>query len=180
MLSLTIPARELYDERTNTFIYEEEQTLELEHSLLSLSKWESKWCKPFLGKDKLTYEQTIDYVRCMTLNEVTDPRIYDRLTNGNIKSIEEYIEAPMTATWFSDEKKGKNSNQQITNELIYYWMVALQIPFECEKWHLNRLFTLIKVCNAENKPKKKMSQKELLSRNAALNAARRKQLNSKG
>lgn len=180
MLSLTIPARELYDERTNTFIYEEEQTLELEHSLLSLSKWESKWCKPFLGKDKLTYEQTIDYVRCMTLNEVTDPRIYDRLTNGNIKSIEEYIEAPMTATWFSDEKKGKNSSQQITNELIYYWMVALQIPFECEKWHLNRLFTLIKVCNAENKPKKKMSQKELLSRNAALNAARRKQLNSKG
>lgn len=180
MLTITIPARELYDERNNMFIYEEEQTLRLEHSLLSISKWESKWNKPFLGKEKLTPEQTIDYIRCMTLDDDVDPVIYNRLTNGNIKDIEEYIEAPMTATWFSEEKKGKHNSQQITNELIYYWMVSLQIPFECENWHLNRLFTLIKVCNAENKPKKKMSQKDILARNAALNAARRKQLNSKG
>lgn len=180
MLSITIPARELYDERINEFVYEREQTLELEHSLLSLSKWESKWCKPFLGKEPLTHEQTIDYVRCMTLTRNVDPTVYDRLTNGNIKDIEQYIEAPMTATWFPKEGKGKNNGQQVTNELIYYWMVALQIPFECEKWHLNRLFTLIKVCNAENKPKKKMSRQEVLSQNAALNAARRKKLNSKG
>ena len=180
MLSITIPARELYDEQTNEFIYEKEQTLELEHSLLSLSKWESKWHKPFLGKEPLTLEQTIDYVRCMTLTRNVDPKVYDRLTNGNIKAVEEYIEAPMTATWFPKESKGKNTGKQITNELIYYWMVALQIPFECEKWHLNRLFTLIKVCNAENKPKKKMSRQEVLSQNAALNAARRKKLNSKG
>lgn len=182
MLQITIPARELYDEVNNKFIYEKEQTLQLEHSLVSLSKWESKWCKPFLGKDKLTSEETIDYIRCMTITQNVDSNVYARLTDANIKDVERYIEAPMTATWFPQDGKGKGKSggEVITNELIYYWMVALNIPLECQKWHLNRLFTLIKVCNAKNKPPKKMSKQEALNQQKALNEARRKRFNSKG
>ena len=102
------------------------------------------------------------------------------ITNENINEVNRYIEAPMTATYFSDEKNSKTSREQVTAELIYYWMIALNIPFECQKWHLNRLLTLIKVCNIKNQPPKKRSKKDIMSRNAALNAARRKQLNTKG
>ena len=180
MLRITIPAVEQWDEAKQEFIYTKEQTLSLEHSLVSLSKWESKWCKPFLTKQEKTFEETLDYIKCMTLTQNVDPEVYNYLTNGNIKEINEYIEAPMTATYFSDEKTSKISREQVTAELIYYWMIALNIPFECQKWHLNRLLTLIKVCNIKNQPPKKRSKKDIMSRNAALNAARRKRLNTKG
>ena len=180
MLRITIPAVEQWDEAKQEFIYTKEQTLSLEHSLVSLSKWESKWCKAFLTKQEKTFEETLDYIKCMTLTQNVDPEVYNYLTNGNIKEINEYIEAPMTATYFSDEKTSKTSREQVTAELIYYWMIALNIPFECQKWHLNRLLTLIKVCNIKNQPPKKRSKKDIMSRNAALNAARRKQLNTKG
>ena len=180
MLRITIPAVEQWDEAKQEFIYTKEQTLSLEHSLVSLSKWESKWCKAFLTKDEKTFEETLDYIKCMTLTQNVDPEVYNYLTNGNIKEINEYIEAPMTATYFSDEKTSKTSREQVTAELIYYWMIALNIPFECQKWHLNRLLTLIKVCNIKNQPPKKRSKKDIMSRNAALNAARRKRLNTKG
>ena len=116
----------------------------------------------------------------MTLTQNVNPEVYNYLTNGNIKEINEYIGAPMTATYFSDEKTSKISREQVTAELIYYWMIAFNIPFECQKWHLNRLLTLIKVCNIKNQPPKKRSKKDIMSRNAALNAARRKRLNTKG
>lgn len=180
MLRITIPAIEQWDEAKNEFVYTKSQSLSLEHSLVSLSKWESKWCKPFLSKDTKTAEETIDYIRCMTLTQNVDPNIYNCLTTENIIQVNKYIEAPMTATWFSEDKKTKANREQITAELIYYWMIALNIPFECQKWHLNRLLTLIRVCNVKNQPPKKMSNKQLLSRNAALNAARRKKLNTKG
>jgi len=180
MLRITIPAVEQWDEAKQEFIYTKEQTLSLEHSLVSLSKWESKWCKAFLTKQEKTFEETLDYIKCMTLTQNVDPEVYNYLTNGNIKEINEYIEAPMTATYFSDEKTSKTSREQVTAELIYYWMIALNIPFECQKWHLNRLLTLIKVCNIKNQPPKKRSKKDIMSRNAALNAARRKRLNTKG
>jgi len=180
MLRITIPAVEQWDEAKQEFIYTKEQTLSLEHSLVSISKWESKWCKPFLTKQEKTFEETLDYIKCMTLTQNVDPEVYNYLTNGNIKEINEYIEAPMTATYFSDEKTSKTSREQVTAELIYYWMIAFNIPFECQKWHLNRLLTLIKVCNIKNQPPKKRSKKDIMSRNAALNAARRKQLNTKG
>jgi hypothetical protein len=154
--------------------------LSLEHSLVSLSKWESKWCKAFLTKDEKSFEETLDYIKFMTLTQNVDSEVYNYLTNGNISEINEYIEAPMTATYFSDEKTSKTSREQVTAELIYYWMIALNIPFECQKWHLNRLLTLIKVCNIKNQPPKKRSKKDIMSRNAALNAARKKQLNTKG
>jgi len=180
MLQITIPAVELWDERKQEFVTTKEQTLSLEHSLVSLSKWESRWCKPFLTKQEKTFEETLDYIKFMTITQNVDPEIYRYLTNENINEINRYIEAPMTAAYFSDEKNSKTNREQITAELIYYWMIALNIPFECQKWHLNRLLTLIKVCNIKNQPPKKRSKKEIMSRNAALNAARRKQLNTKG
>lgn len=174
MLRIIIPATEQWDESKNEFVYTKSQSLSLEHSLVSLSKWESKWCKPFLSKETKTAEETIDYIRCMTLTQNVDPDIYNYLTNENIIQVNRYIEAPMTATWFNNNNKGKPNCEQITSELIYYWMIAFNIPFECQKWHLNRLLTLIRVCNVKSQPSKKMSKKELLSRNAALNAVRRK------
>lgn len=180
MLHITIPAIEQWDEINEQFINTKEQKLSLEHSLVSLSKWESKWCKPFFSKQEKTQEQIIDYVRCMTITQNVDPEIYKYLSKDNLKQINDYIDAPMTATWFSEDKNKKGNNKQITSEIIYYWMIAFNIPFECQKWHLNKLMTLIRVCDIKNQPPKKRSQKEIMSRNAALNAARRKRLNSKG
>lgn len=181
MLQIVLPEMEYYDEANEIFIPVKEQKLQLEHSLVSLSKWESKWCKPFLSKQEKTHEETLDYIKCMTVNQNVDPSVYKRLTKKHIKEINDYIAAPMTATFFSQKEKGGRSGEQVTNELIYYWMVAAQVPFEpCEKWHLNRLLTLIRVCNVKNQPPKKMSKKALMSRNAQLNAARRQQLGTSG
>lgn len=180
MLQITIPATEQFDEIKQEFIESKEQTLQLEHSLVSLSKWESKWCKTFFSKKEKTYEETIDYIKCMTLTKNVNPNVYNNLTQENIDQINKYIEAPMTATTFSEDRTSKANRETVTSELIYYWMIALNIPFECQKWHLNRLLTLIRVCNIKNQPPKKMSKKQIMSRNAALNAARRKQLNTRG
>lgn len=180
MLHITIPAQEYYDERTETFVNTKEITLTLEHSLVSVSKWESKWCKPFLSKDAKTPEETLDYIKCMTLTQNVPPETYNYLTNENITEIKRYIEDPHTATFINEGPGGPKSREVITSELIYYWMTALNIPWESQKWHLNRLLMLIRVCNVKNQPKKKMSQRELMSRNAALNAARKQKLHSKG
>jgi hypothetical protein len=180
MLRITIPEMEFWDERKEEFRYAKEQTLQLEHSLVSLSKWESKFCKPFLSKQEKTLEETIYYVKCMTLTQNVNPDVYNRLTDANIEEINRYIEAPMTATRFSDERNGRSGREQITAELIYYWMIALNIPPEYRKWHLNQLLTLIKVCEVKNRKPKRKSQGDIMRRNAALNAARRKQLNTKG
>ena len=180
MLRITIPAIEKWDEGRQEFIYTREQVLQLEHSLISLSKWESKWCKPFLSKDGMSFEETIDYIKCMTLTQNVHPDVYNNITNENLEEISNYINAPMTATWFAKTEGGRGSQETVTAELIYYWMIALNIPFKCEKWHLNRLLTLIKVCNIKNAPPKKMSKREQMSRNRALNAKRRSQLNTRG
>lgn len=184
MLQITIqPVQsEIWDEVNETFIYvpnSKEQVLQLEHSLISISKWESKWCKPFLHSEK-SDEEIIDYIKCMTLTPNVDPDIYNRLTEENVEQIKEYISAPMTATTFSNDNKKGTNRERVTSELIYYWMIALNIPMECQKWHIARLMTLIRVCEIKNSPPKKHSRSEIMSRNAALNAARKKQLNTKG
>lgn len=179
MLELTIPAIELYDEKNEIFISSKEQIICLEHSLVSLSKWESKWKKPFLSKTEKTTEETIDYVKCMTITHNVDPNIYNLLTNEHITQVKAYIDDPMTATTFAN-RSSTPSRENITAELIYYWMVALTIPFECQKWHLNRLLTLIDVCNVKNQPAKKMNQKDIMRRNAELNAKRKQQFNTSG
>lgn len=180
MLHITIPATESWDEEKQEFVQTKEITLQLEHSLVSLAKWESKWCKSFLFTQNKTNEEALDYIRCMTLTQHVSPETYNMLTQENIKQIEEYINAPMTATVFNDEKNAKKSRDVVTAELIYYWMIALQIPPEYQKWHLNRLMTLIKVCNVKNSPGKKMSKRDVMSRNAALNAARKQKFNTTG
>lgn len=180
MLRITIPAVEKWDEGKQEFVYTKEQTLQLEHSLVSLSKWESRWCKPFLTNKPLTTEETIDYIKCMTLTQNVPPEVYEYIPDSVIEEVSNYIGAPMTATHFSEEQRGRGSGETVTSELIYYWMIALNIPLECQKWHLNRLMTLVKVCNIKNTPPKKMGRKALMNRNAALNASRRQQLNSKG
>lgn len=179
MLRITVPSREFWDESKNEFVTTKAQTLQLEHSLVSLSKWEAKWQKAFLSKKEKTYEETLDYVRCMTLTQNVDPEIYYRLTNENIQEINNYISAPMTATYFAEDKS-RPSRETVTAELIYYWMISCNIPFECQKWHLNRLLALIRVCNIKNSPPKKRSKRDIMAQNAALNTARRKQFHTKG
>lgn len=181
MLRITIPAAELFDESTESFIYKKEQTLVLEHSLVSLSKWESKWNKTFLTKEDKTTEEVIDYVRCMTVTQNVDQEVYFRLSSQNIDDINAYIDAPMTATVINRQnRKGGFNREKVTSELIYYWMIALNIPFECQKWHLNRLLTLIEVCEIKSQPPKKMSTREIAARNSALNEARKQKLKTHG
>jgi len=179
MLQIIIPALEKYDEIKEEFIATKEQSLTLEHSLVSISKWESKWCKPFLGKNERTVEETIDYIRCMTITQNVPKDVYNNITTDNINSIGKYIDSPMTATWFRKER-GLTSNEIITSEIIYNWMIIYTIPFECQKWHLNRLLTLIRVCDKKNAPNKKMSNSEIMANNTKLNNERRERYNSKG
>lgn len=180
MLSITIPACEMWDETNEEFLYFKGQTLQLEHSLVSLSKWESKWCKPFLTDNRKSGEEIIDYVRCMTLTRNVNPKIYDYLSDENFYEVQRYIDAPMTATTFSIDPLERGGGVTITAEIIYYWMVSFNIPFECQKWHLNRLLTLIKVCERKNRPPKKMKQKDIFARNARINARNRARLKSRG
>jgi hypothetical protein len=180
MLVIETPERDLFNEATNEFLVIKRQTIQLEHSLVSLSKWESKWCKPFLAKGDKSDEEVLDYIRCMTITQNVNPKVYSCFTNELFRQIESYINAPMTATWFSDKQKGPGNREIITAEIIYYWMISLNVPFECQKWHLNRLLTLIRVCNIKNQPSKKRNRKEMLSDRAALNAARKAQYNTRG
>ena len=179
MLQITIPSTEAWDSKKEEFVKLKEQTLQLEHSLVSISKWESKWCKPFLGKNEKTYEETMDYIKCMTITQNVKDETYSHLTTDNIERINKYIGEPMTATTFSNTSTG-STKETVTSELLYYWMIANNIPMECQKWHLNRLITLIRICNVKNTPPKKMNKREIANRYASLNAARRKKFNSKG
>ena len=180
MLFITIPDMEFFNESSQEFVKVNGATIQLEHSLVSLSKWESTWRKPFLGKDNKTEEETIDYIRCMTISQNVDPRIYESIPSDILKQVTTYINTPMTATWFNEREDQKNSRDIITAEIIYYWMISHNIPMECQKWHLDRLMTLIRVCNIKNAPPKKMGKRAMFSQRRALNDARRSQINSKG
>lgn len=180
MLKLELPEREYFDEKTETFGKTKALTLYLEHSLISISKWEAKWHIGFFDSEK-TMEQTFDYIKCMILNREIDDKsgILNALSESDIRKINDYIADPMTATTIKNTG-GRNRPQRITSELIYCWMVLYNIPFECEKWHINRLIMLIRVISEESKPMKKMSRKEIMAQNKALNAARKARLGTKG
>lgn len=181
MLTITIPGTEFFDENSQTFISTKGCVLNLEHSLVSLSRWESKWKKPFLSTTEKTREESLDYVRCMTINQVHDPLVYMAITPAQMEQINHYIADPMTATTINDRRNGRGGGREIvTSELIYYWMVAYQIPFECQKWHLGRLMTLIKVCDVKNAPAQKIPKSSLMNRNKSLNAARKAHMGTRG
>lgn len=180
MLTIIVPEQEIYDSGRNLFINVKETTLTLEHSLVSISKWESIFNKPFISKTEKTKDEIIEYIKCMTLTKNVDPNVYLFMPVNVIKAINDYISAPMSATTFSKNVKEKPNREIITSELIYYWMVAYQIPFEAQKWHINRLLTLIKICSIKNAPSKKMSKSEILRQNSELNNARRAYLKTKG
>lgn len=171
MLKLEIPGTELYNAKTNEFINTKPKILILEHSLVSVSKWESIWCKPFLTKTPKTIEETISYIKCMNISQNIEDIVFQCLTEKDITKINEYIDAPMTATTINNAHS-KPNHEIITSEIIYYWMITYNIPVEFQKWHLNRLLTLIQVCSAKNNPQK-MSKSEVLKQHRAINQARR-------
>lgn len=183
MLTITIPPVSGWDEVNEEFVTLKGQTLQLEHSLVSLHKWEQIRHKPFLetlGKG-MSHEEVIDYIKCMTLTQNVDPMVYQRITKEHIAQINSYMENQMTATWFNNDNNAKRPKREIvTAEIIYYWMIGYNIPFECRKWHLNTLLTLIQVCDRKNAKPKKMSQNDIRSRHAAINAANKKRFNTKG
>lgn len=180
MLMIVVPDIESFNNETQEFIYVKGCTFRIEHSLISISKWESKWRKPFLSTADKTNEEIIDYIRCMTITQNVRDEVYNYIPAREIQRISDYINAPMTATWFSEDKQKKPAREIITSEVIYYWMIAYNIPVEFQKWHLNRLITLIRVCSAKNQPSKKMSSKDILARNKALNDERLKKFNTTG
>ena len=179
MIQLVVPDLEIYDEGKSVFIIQKGQIIQVEHSLVSIAKWESKWNKPFLTNKPKTVEETLDYIRCMTITQNVLPYIYSHITNEIVNQVSEYIARPMSATWFTNEDNTP-SKEIITSEIIYYSMIAYNIPFECQKWHLNRLLTLIRVCKKKNDKPKKMSKAEIINRNREINNKRRQQQNSKG
>lgn len=174
-LTICIPAKEYFDPETNEFFETKKTVVTLEHSLISISKWEAKWHKAYLANNQKTEEEVLDYIRCMLITNVTDKYVLRALVSDRklLDKILAYIQDPMTATIINN-KGQKTSREVVTNELIYCWMVSLKIPFEpCEKWHLNRLMKLIEVCAIKNAPPKKMSKSDIMRRNSALNAKRR-------
>lgn len=180
MLTLTILGEELFDNDTNTFSYKDIVTVELEHSLVSLSKWESIYERPFLSKNEMTNEELLTYFKCMILSPNVSPDIVERFSDANIKEIQDYILSKQTATWFADAPGAPKSNEPITAELLYYWMTIFNVSFECQYWHLNRLFTLLRVCNLKAAKPKKMSRGEIAARNREINAKRRAEWGTTG
>ena len=181
MLQLTIPiSPEYWDDEKEVFVPPETITVEMEHSLLSISKWEERWHKAFLTKKEKTTEETIDYLRCMTITPNVDPDVWKNINKDHVDKVYEYINDPMTATTIREMPNTKKSSEVVTAELIYHWMIAANIPLDKESWHLNKLLTLIRVCAVKSSPPKKMSNQAILKQNAALNKARRQQHNSRG
>lgn len=180
MLRITVLGSELFDEESSTFTTVGDFDLDLEHSLLSVSKWESKFKKPFLSNEDKTLEETLYYIAAMIITPNYPIDTLLRLSKENFMEINDYIESSESATTFGQMPDRKVRGEIVTSELIYYWMVAFNIPFECEKWHLNRLFSLIRICNVKNSPQKKMSRSEIAARNRELNAQRRARLGTSG
>lgn len=179
MLEIDVPASEFFDEDKEEFVQTKPVHLSLEHSLISLSKWESKYKKPFISNSEMTPDEVLDYIRFMTITRNVDPLVFQALPEEALDKIKDYISDSMTATTFADESHGGN-RERITSEIIYYWMLSLNIPVEFERWHLSRLLTLIRVCEVKSSKSKKIPKAEVANKYKELNAARKKKYNTKG
>lgn len=180
MLTITVGGTESFDETTQQFVIVDGTQLQLEHSLVSLSKWEEIFERPFLGNEEKTGAEVLTYVKCMCQDDNLAPEVFQQLSEDNFKAINDYLNAKKTATWFSDHSKAPASREVVTAELIYYWMTVFNIPWEAQHWHLNRLFTLIRICNVKQAKPKKMSRAEEAQRRRDLNEQRKKQLGTSG
>jgi hypothetical protein len=180
MLSITVKGEEFYDESVEEFFTKEDVVLHLEHSLVSLSKWESIWEVPFLGKGDKTSEQIFSYIECMCLTPLSSPAVFTRMTQENIEAVNAYLDSKQTATTITEQRGGGRNTEIITSEVIYHWMVAYRIPFETQYWNLNRLFALIRIAGIKNSKPKRMSPSEMAARNRELNAQRKQQLGTRG
>ncbi len=180
MLKITVVTDEIFDDENQEFLPPVNVELNLEHSLVSISKWESIYLKPFLTEKDKTHEETLSYIKCMNVGCEVEDYVYSMIDKYDMERISKYIENPMTATTIKQDNKKGGMKEVITSEIIYYWMVSYNIPFECQYWHLNRLITLVNVISIKNEPPKKMSKKDIAARNTALNASRKKQLNNNG
>lgn len=180
MLKLLISSEEFFNEETSEFTTTPDLVLELEHSLLSMSKWESKFKKPFLGPGEKTLEETMGYIESMIISDNADSSVLNQMNNDHFAQINSYIASVESATTFNTPQKARGIPEVITSELVYYWMISFNIPFECETWHLNRLFSLIQICNIKNSNPKKIPKNEIAARNRALNEQRKAQLNTTG
>lgn len=180
MLTITVSGTESFDETTGKFVIVGGTALELEHSLVSLSKWESIHEKAFLGKEAKTSEEVVSYIKCMVVTSEIPPEVFLELSEDNFKAINDYLNSRMTATYFAETPDGPSSREVVTSDLIYYWMTVFSIPFECEQWHLNRLFTLIRICNIKQEKPKKTNRAQIASRNRDLNEQRKKQHGTTG
>lgn len=187
MIEITIPKGQIVDDETgNVYRAEKDWTLVLEHSLISVQKWEAKWHVAFLNRGTRTFEQTIDYLRCMTLTPNVPEEIYYCIPEKEMKKVLDYVDDPMTATRVNDDSESqrgfgrKIGREVVTAEVIYYWMISLNIPAEYKKWHLNQLLTLIRVINAKNQPKKKRRMKDVLEEYRAINEANKARFHTEG
>ena len=181
-ISIKIPDTELWDPTKEEFIQVKGQVLTLEHSLLSVDKWESKWKKPYLSDEKKTALEVLDYIRCMTITKNVNPFIYYAIPSEELERSNTYISDSMTATTINNRKDQRGSRKRdiITSEIIYWQMTQLNIPLEWEKRHLNKLLTLIQVAAIKSESPQKMSKNDIAKQNSRLNAARRKRLGSRG
>lgn len=180
MLEIYVPGNEFWDSSKEIFIKTKPQKICLEHSLVSIYKWEDKYERSFLNSSEMSYEEILYYVKCMTITQNVDDNLYYSLTEDNWKEIIDYIEKPHTATKINHNKNAPKNREIITSEIIYYWMISLGIPLDCQKWNFNKLMTLIEVCSIKNQPKKKMSNRDIYKSNSAINKARREARRSKG
>jgi hypothetical protein len=180
MLTIIVGATDIYDEKTQSFGSQGGVELQLEHSLVSLSKWEAIHEKPFLDQSEKTPKELLSYIECMLLTSNPPGDFLEKISQKTFEQINAYIEQKMTATWFNDAEPKSRNREIVTSELVYYWMTVFHIPFECERWHLNRLFTLIKICSVKQEKPKKMSRGEIARRNRELNEQRKAQLGTKG
>lgn len=180
MLTITVPSQELWDEANEEFVNFEETTLELEHSLVAISKWESKYKKPFLETSDKTREETLGYVEAMCLTPNTAPEVFHRLSNANLEAVQAYISDTMTATWFNENNRTPKSREKITSELVYHWMTSLNIDWQAQDWHINRLLTLIRIFGVKNAKPEKMSRADQMARRREINERNKKRLGTDG